>query len=70
MSRTRRSSRALGAAGLLTGTLGKLGKGYVLEVRLVDVEGSKILRNASVNLASRDADDLVAAAQKVLAELF
>ena len=61
---------ALGAERLLIGALSKIGKTYVLSLKIVDVARAKVLQSASVNLPTREEDDLLAAATKLTDQLF
>jgi hypothetical protein len=61
---------ALGADQMLSGSLSKLGKTFVFGIKLIDVPHAKVLRSASVNLKTREDDDLLAAAASLVAQVF
>jgi hypothetical protein len=61
---------ALGAEQMVNGTIGKLSNTYVFSLKLIDVSHARVLRSASINLATRDDAQLLSAARAMVAQLF
>jgi len=61
---------ALGVERVVVGSLGRLGKTYVYSLKLIDVGRATVLRSGSVNLQTKEDDELLAATTKLVGDLF
>ena len=61
---------ALGADQMVNGTIGRLGSTYVFSLKVVDVPHARVLTSASVNLETKEDDQLLSAAARLVAQIF
>ncbi len=64
------TGRALGAGELIEGSLGKVGDGYLLDVKRLDVHRAAVLREGQATPVSRRQAALLEAVRQVVAELY